>query len=462
MSKSVIDALVKILDASRVTTDSTDLINYGQDWTRFVDPVPLAIVFPKTSVEVQQVVQLANNASLHLVPSGGRTGLSGGAIAYQGEVVVSLEKMNRILEVDKLSRTINCEAGVITQQLQQTAIEAGLYYPVDFASSGSSQIGGNVATNAGGIKVIRYGMTRDWIAGLKIVTGNGDILELNKGLAKNATGLDLRHLISGSEGVLGIVTEVTVKVCRAPKNLTVLVLGVPEFEAMMSILHQFQSEIDITAFEFFSEEALQKVVSHHHLKRPVATSSPYYALLEFENINQSTENKAMELFESCMEMGWVEDGCMSQSESDAAMMWSLRERISETITPYSPYKNDISVIVSKVPEFLKRVDSVVSEHYPEFEIIWFGHIGDGNLHLNILKPAELPKVEFVEKCEKVNRWVFDIVAELGGSISAEHGIGLLKKQYLKYSRSEQEITIMKGIKKVFDANGVLNPGKLWD
>ncbi len=462
MSQPVIDALINITETSRVSSNASDLENFGRDWTRFSQPKPIAIVFPKSTLEVQKIVKLANQKNLQLVPSGGRTGLSGGAFATNGEIVVSLEKMNKIVEIDKLSRTICCEAGVVTEQLQQVASDSGLYYPVDFASSGSSQIGGNVATNAGGIKVIRYGMTRDWIVGLKLVSGNGDILEFNKGLSKNATGYDLRHLMIGSEGTLGIVTEVTVRLCRAPVNLSVLILGVAEFDAMMNILHQFQSQIDITAFEFFSEEALQKVVNHHQLKRPFDTVCPYYALLEFENINDTVENKVMELFENCMEQGWVEDGSMSQSETDASMMWALRERISETITAYTPYKNDISVIVAKVPEFLHRVDEVVKQHYPEFEIIWFGHIGDGNLHLNILKPASLELDAFVKKCEKVNRWVFEIVADLGGSISAEHGIGLLKKNYLKYSRSEKEIEIMKAIKKVFDNNGILNPGKLWD
>ncbi len=462
MSAHIIQELVELTDVSRVLTDSADLENYGQDWTRFIDPKPLAIVFPKTVDEIQQLVKLANSRNFSLVPSGGRTGLSGGAIAYQGEVVISLEKMNKFIEVDALSRTITCEAGVITEQLQIKASEEGLYYPVDFASAGSSQIGGNVATNAGGIKVIRYGMTRDWVVGLKVVTGNGEIMEFNRGLSKNASGYDLRHLIAGSEGTLAIIAEVTVQLCRPPQNLSVLILGIEQFKAIMEVLHCFQSKIDLTAFEFFSEEALQKVIAQHGLKRPFESQTCYYALLEFENINESVEASVMEIFERCMEKGWVVDGSMSQSDSDVAAMWALRERISETITEFTPYKNDISVIVSRVPEFLDRVDKIVKEHYPEFEIIWFGHIGDGNLHLNILKPRELTLLEFVEKCEKVNRWVFEIVEKLGGSISAEHGIGLLKKKYLHYSRSENEIALMKKIKQVFDNNNILNPGKLWD
>ncbi len=216
------ESLQKLVEPGKLLTDSDSLETYGKDWTKLYQPKPLAIVFPKTIEEVQAIVKWANQYQIALVPSGGRTGLSGAAVATNSEVVVAFDYMNKIVDFNAIDREVTCQAGVITKQLQTFAEEKGLYYPVDFASSGSSQIGGNIATNAGGIKVIRYGMTRNRVAGLKVVTGTGDILELNKGLTKNATGYDFRHLFIGSEGTLGFVVEVTIKLERQPKNLTVL------------------------------------------------------------------------------------------------------------------------------------------------------------------------------------------------------------------------------------------------
>ena len=407
-------------------------------------------------------MRLANEQRFAVVPSGGRTGLSAGAVAANGEVVVAFDAMNTLRDFDPVDRTVVCEAGVITEQLQNYAEEQGLYYPVDFASSGSSQIGGNISTNAGGIKVIKYGMTRDWVAGLTVVTGSGEIMHLNRGLMKNNAGYDLRQLFIGAEGTLGFVVEATIKLVRPPSSLTALVLGVPEFSAIMDVLNAFQSKLDLTAFEFFSEKALQKVVSHSELQRPFETPAEYYALLEFENTNENVEALAMSLFEHCLEQGWVVDGVMSQSLEQLNNLWRLREDISETISQWTPYKNDISTVISKVPDFLDEVEALVNKHYPDFEIIWFGHIGDGNVHLNILKPDDLDKATFFEQCHTVSQWVFEVVQKYQGSVSAEHGVGLVKKDYLKYSRSEEEIALMKQVKRVFDPNGVMNPGKIFD
>ncbi len=460
LPETVLSHLAKIFTAKDMITDGDELSHYGKDWTRVYEPNPLAIVFPRTTEQVQALVNAANQELFALVPSGGRTGLSGGAMSTDQEVVVSFERMNNIHSFNEIDRTLVCEAGVITEQLQQFAEQQGLFYPVDFASSGSSQIGGNIATNAGGIKVIRYGLTRDWILGLKVVTGKGDVLELNSGLVKNATGYDLRHLFIGSEGTLGFITEATIQLMRPPTNLSVLVLGVPEFDALMNVSRTFQDQIDLTAFEFFSDRALHHVTGKGGIAKPFDYDAPYYALLEFELLSEQTEEQVMGLFEQCVEQGWVLDGVMSQNETQAASLWRLREDISETIAEFTPYKNDLSVTVSKVPEFLNRVNQAVTQGYPDFEIVWYGHIGDGNLHLNILKPEHLDKATFFTKCGQVNEAVFDIVADLGGSISAEHGVGLLKKPYLPYSRSKEEIAYMGAIKQVFDPNGVMNPGKL--
>jgi glycolate oxidase subunit GlcD len=458
---SAVADLFRPLLGARCLTDEDSLKRYGVDWTKVWAPAPSAVLLPETTEEVQAIVQLANEHRIALVPSGGRTGLSAAAVAADGEVVVAFDRMNKVLDFSPFDRSVTVQPGVITQQLQEFAEQQGLFYPVDFASAGSSNIGGNIGTNAGGIKVIRYGMTRDWILGLKVVTGKGELLDLNKGLVKNATGYDFRHLMIGSEGTLGFVVEATVKLARQPNNLTVLVLGAPGFREVMSILHAFQSKIDLTAFEFFSDKAMAHVLAHG-VPRPFEGEAPFYCLLEFEGSSEGVMNDAMALFEDCVEKGWVLDGVMSQSLTQASQLWQLRERISESISVYTPYKNDISVTVAKVPDFVEEVDAIVQANYPDFEIVWFGHIGDGNMHLNILKPGDLPKEEFFARCNNVSKWVFEIVEKYNGSISAEHGVGRTKKAYLGYSRSAEEIALMKAVKAAFDPNGIMNPGKIFD
>lgn len=458
---ALIDELKTLVEPGKVLTDADSLTAYGKDWTKQYAPAPSAVVFPKTIEQVQAIVRWANQHRVALVPSGGRTGLSAAAVAPNGEVVVSFDYMNQILDFNATDRTVVCQPGVVTAQLQQFAEDKGLYYPVDFASAGSSQIGGNIGTNAGGIKVIRYGMTRNWVAGLKVVTGKGDVLELNKDLVKNATGYDLRQLFIGAEGTLGFVVEATMRLERQPTNLTAMVLGTPDFDSIMPVLHAFQDKLDLTAFEFFSDKCLDKILARGDVPAPFETRAPFYALLEFEATTEQRAEQALATFEHCVNEGWVIDGVMSQSEQQLQNLWKLREYISETISHWTPYKNDISVTVSKVPAFLADIDAIVTSNYPDFEVLWYGHIGDGNLHLNILKPEALLKDEFFEKCASVNKWVFETVQTYNGSISAEHGVGLTKRDYLTYSRSEAEIAYMKAIKAAFDPNGIMNPGKVF-
>lgn len=449
-------------EASQIKTDSESLEHWGKDWTKHFAPNAAAIVFPKTTEQVQTIVLLANEHNVVITPSGGRTGLSAGAVAANGEMVVSMDKMNQIGQFFPADRMVEIEAGVVTEQLQQFAESKDLYYPVDFASAGSSQMGGNIGTNAGGIKVIRYGMTRQWIMGLTVVTGRGDILHLNRGMVKNATGYDLRQLFIGAEGTLGLVTHAQIKLERQPQDLNVMVLGMDSFDDVMNVLSAFQAQIDLTAFEFFDDVAIDKLMAHGQVQEPFESRTKFYTLLEFEAPYEPIMDKAMAIFEQCMEQGWVVDGVMSQSLTQAAELWKLREYISETISVFTPYKNDVSVLISYVPDFIKEIDHIVSSNYPNFEVCWFGHIGDGNLHLNILKPENMDKDAFFAECQIVNKYVFDTVQKYGGSVSAEHGVGMTKKPYLHYSRSETEIEYLRNIKKVFDPNNIMNRGKIFD
>ena len=457
----LLDAIRDFIEPAHVRADPDSRLHYGRDWTRLYAPNPLAVVLPGTVEQVQRLVRYANEHRLALVPSGGRTGLSGAAVACQGELVVSLERMNRILDFDPIDRSATCQAGVVTEVLQNFARERDLCYPVDFASRGSSQIGGNIATNAGGIKVVRYGLTRDWVTGLKVVTGRGDLLDLNRGLIKNASGYDLRHLFVGSEGTLGIIVEATLKLTRPPREPSVMVLGVPDLDGIMAIYGLLRGKLELSAFEFFSELALRHVLKKG-LHRPFDTATPYYVLTEFENPDGLHTDQALALFEQCAEQGWLADGVLSQNETQTKELWRLREDISESIAEHQPYKNDIAVRISRVPALLAEIDALLSREYPAFEVLWYGHIGDGNLHINILKPADLESVAFARQCGAVSEHLFAVLQRHGGSISAEHGVGLTKKPYLHYTRDETEVGYLRALKQVFDPNGIMNPGKVFD
>ena len=460
MSTAALLELDSFLKKDQIKTDEESLKYWGKDWTTYFDIKASAILFPHTTEDVAAIVKWARKNKIALVPSGGRTGLSGSAVATQGEVVVSFDQMNKIKDFSAVDQTVVIQAGVVTETLQEFAHSKNLFYPVDFAATGSSQMGGNISTNAGGIKVVRYGLTRDWVAGLEVVTGTGEVLELNNGLVKNATGYDLRHLFIGAEGTLGFITEATIRLAPAPPPMKVLVMAVSGLDAVMKIFAEFKTKTSLVAFEMFSDKALAKVLENTGLPAPLETQASFYVLAEVEIRSENDEEKALEVFGHCAEEGWVLDGVISQSDVQATTFWRYREDISESLAKYSPYKNDISVAISKVPPFMDDLDKVLSTAYPNWEVVWFGHIGDGNLHINILRPQGMTKEEFVKECRKVDVMVFDAVKKYKGSISAEHGVGLTKKSFLNYTRSEAEIELMRGIKKVFDPDNIMNPGKV--
>lgn len=460
LSPAAISELSNFLKADQIKTDPESLKYWGKDWTTYFDVRSSAIVFPRSTEDVVALVKWARTHTVGLIPSGGRTGLSGAAVATQGEVVVSFDQMNKIKDFSAIDQTVVIEPGVVTEALQEFATSKQLFYPVDFAAVGSSQMGGNIATNAGGIKVVRYGLTRDWVAGLTVVTGTGDVLHLNNGLVKNATGYDLRHLFIGSEGTLGFIVEAKIQLTAPPPPLQVLVMGVSGLDAVMKIFAEFKTKTSLVAFEMFSEKALEKVLEGTGLPAPLDTHAPFYVLAEVEAGSENEQEAIMGVFEKCLEEEWVLDGVMSQSDVQATTFWRYREDISESLAKYSPYKNDIAVTISQVPAFMDELDVVLKNAYPTWEVVWFGHIGDGNLHINILRPEGMSKEEFVKECRKVDVLVFDTVKKYKGSISAEHGVGLTKKSFLNYTRSESEIQIMRGIKDIFDPDHIINPGKL--
>lgn len=453
------DQLARIVGISNLLQDEPAKA-YGHDRCDFYTATNPCVVFPQNTEQVRDIVLLANQHHLALVPSGGRTGLSGGAAATQQEIVIAMDKMNAIEALNPIENTVICGAGTITQKLQEFASQHDLLYPMHFASAGSSQIGGNISTNAGGIHVIRYGMTRDWVLGLTVVTGRGDILHLNHGLQKNNTGYDLRHLFIGSEGTLGIITQACIKLTAPNKHLKVLLFAVADMQAIMHLFRHFNSKLSLNAFEFFSDNALHKVTQATGIASPFRQSHAYYVLLEVDCDNRELADQVLLLSEQCLEKQWASDCVISQNQQQAKTLWRLREDISMTLAKWHPYKNDISVTVAKVPDFLQAVSIVIKQDYPDFEVVWYGHIGDGNLHLNILKPEKISMATFQQHCQQLSKQVMEVVKQFSGSISAEHGVGLLKKDFLRYSRSPEEIDYMRQIKQVFDPQGIMNPGKL--
>ena len=461
MSPPDLTELARRAPQVQIRTDPGDMEHYGRDWTRRWTPAPLAIALPASIEDVQAIVRWAMESGVAIVPSGGRTGLSGGAVAANGELVVSFERMNKVLGFDPVDRQLTVQPGIPLQSVQEAARERGLLYPVDFGSRGSCQIGGNIATNAGGIRVIRYGSTRQWVAGLKLVTGDGRLLDLNRGLVKNATGYDLRHLVIGSEGTLGLVVEATLTLTDAPPASQVMLLALPAMDALMRVFDACRSRLVLSAFEFFTDRALRHVVANG-ARPPFEEESPFYVVAEFDAPDEAAQAAALEVFERCVESGWVLDGVLSQSEAQAAAMWRLREGITESLAGYRPYKNDISMRISVVPGFLREMQELFEREYPDFDVVWFGHIGDGNLHINIVKAPERDDATFILQCEHVTHVLAEKLAAVGGSISAEHGIGLVKKAELGSARSADEIAIMRGIRRVLDPAGIMNPGKVFD
>lgn len=458
--------LSAIVGEDRVSTEPGDLETYGRDWTRVYRPAPCAVVFPATTSEVADVVKLCAAHGQAIVPSGGRTGLAAGAVAKEGELVLSLERLNFIDEPCPLARTVKVGAGAITGEVHEKTKALGLTWPVDFASVGSSQIGGNIATNSGGIRVVRYGLTRQWVLGLTVVTAEGEILNLNGELEKNNTGFDLRQVFIGTEGTLGIITEVVLKLDVLPQAEAVGFLGVAGIlEALEVFKHARQMPgLTIRAFEYMQRPCLDAVVKHRGATDPFENEYGAYILVEVEG---TTEEKARDSLERWLERSFEEelvlDGVVGQSSKDNESLWTLREGISESLTHEAfLYKYDVSMNIRDLAAFEHALTEKLQTLSPELRVYLFGHIGDGNLHVNILKPESMTNETFLGICHENDPHLFSLIRDFSGSVSAEHGIGLLKKSALPYSRSRVELEYFRKLKSIFDPHEILNPGKIID
>jgi glycolate oxidase subunit GlcD len=451
--------------ADFMTREADELKTFGKDWTKVHAPNPAAVVFPRTTEEVSKFLKLCSQHRIAVVPSGGRTGLAGGAVAANGEMVLSLTRMNKMGAVDPLSQVVRVQAGAVTEAVHKHCEPHGLTWPVDFASKGSSHVGGNISTNAGGVKVIHYGMTRNWVLGLQVVTMNGDILELNGALEKNNTGVDLRQLFIGSEGTLGVVTEATLKLTRLPEHLDVFFFAVREFSDVLTLfLEARKGPFTLQAYECLLHNCLEAVVWNLGVKSPFTEKHGAYVLMEVERpTTPEAQARLDEWLASLFERGLIQDGTLAQSPREAKELWMLREAVAESLTRKAfLHKNDIAVPVSELETFLGAMMKVFESKYPGLDAYVFGHIGDGNLHVNTLMSEGMEREEFLKRAKAADHDLFELVRRHQGSVSAEHGIGLLKKEALRYSRTPAELALFRSLKLALDPQNLLNPGKVFD
>jgi FAD/FMN-containing dehydrogenase len=452
-------ALADALPSDLLSDDADEVVAYGRDWTRAHRPAPAGLARPRGADEVVALVRLARRFGVALVPSGGRTGLAGGAVAAAGELVVSLERMARIGEVDRLAGTIWCEAGAITERVHQRCAAAGLIWPIDLAARGSSTIGGNLATNAGGVRVIRYGHARRWLRGLEAVTATGERV-VQPALEKNNSGLDLAQLYVGTEGTLGIITAATLALAPRPGRLDVLLFALDGIAPALAILGAARARGLIpAAFELWTARCAHHVRAASGLAPPLGEAAAY-ALLELEDAAPA----ALEGFApTALALDGVRDGVLAEGEAERRALWQLRERITESLARTGPvHKNDVALPLDRLGEFVVKLEALTAARRPGWELCLFGHAGDGNLHVNTLKPPGLDADAFFAAAHAADHEVFALVQALGGSISAEHGIGLVKKPYLSYVRGPHELEVMRAVKRALDPDGIMNPGKIFD
>lgn len=464
----LLETLRNITGPTHVLCDG-DLSAYTQDWRKRANGQALAVVRPAATAEVAAIVKACNAAGVSLVPQGGNTGLAVGSVPDESgtQVVLSLQRMNAVRAIDAANLTVTVEAGCILQCLQEAAEKAGFLFPLSLAAEGSCTIGGNLATNAGGTQVVRYGNTRDLCLGLEVVTAQGEIWHGLSGLRKDNTGYDLRDLFIGSEGTLGIITAATMKLYPQPAARLTAWAAVPSMQAAVALLGLAHRHLGagLTGFEVMGQFALSLVDKHFsQLRVPLFKDAPWCVLLE--NSDHESETHAREQFERLLEtafgQGCVSDAVVAENLSQAKSLWHIRESIPLAQAEEGlNIKHDISIPVSRIPEFVAETDALLQRNIAGVRLVNFGHLGDGNLHYNVQAPEGGDARVFLrEREEEVNTLVYDAVARFDGSISAEHGVGSLKTDKLPRYKSPVALTMMHAIKQALDPQNIMNPGRI--
>ena len=471
-TSSLIAQLRQICDTANVITHDdpgADLSPWEQDWRKRVRGHALAVVRPGSTQEVAAVVKVCAAAGTPIVPQGGNTGLVVGGVPDDSgtQIVLSMTRMNAVRAIDPANLTITVEAGCVLQNLQAAAENAGFLFPLSLGAEGSCTIGGNLGTNAGGTQVVRYGNTRELCLGLEVVTAQGEVWHGLSGLRKDNTGYDLRNLMIGSEGTLGIITAATMKLYPLPAAQLTAWAAVPSMEAAVQLLGLAHQRLGpgLTGFEVMNQFALGLVDKHYpHLRVPLWQATPWCVLLE----NSDSENEAHArsqfeaLLEAALEAGCVSDAVVAENLTQARGLWHIRESITlAQATEGLNIKHDISIPVSRIPAFVAETDALLARQVPGVRLVDFGHLGDGNLHYNVQAPEGVDGQVFLrEHEERVNTLVFDQVLKFDGSISAEHGVGELKVGKLPDYKDPTALAMMRAVKKALDPHNILNPGRV--
>jgi FAD/FMN-containing dehydrogenase len=468
MSLPFLEQLRNICGQAHVLTEG-DLSAWEVDWRKRSYGKALAVVRPGNTEEVAQVVKACLAARVSLVPQGGNTGLVVGSTPDDSgsQLVLSLQRLRAVREIDAANLTITVEAGCVLQHLQEAALQAGFLFPLSLAAEGSCTIGGNLATNAGGTQVLRYGNARELCLGLEVVTAAGEVWHGLSGLRKDNTGYDLRDLYIGSEGTLGVITAATLKLYPLPAARLTAWAAVASMDEAVAVLGLAQQHLgaNLTGFEVMGQFALSLVVKHFaQLKVPFHDSAAFGVLLECSDQESETHARALfeRLLEAALSKGCVSDAVVAESLAQARQLWHVRESIPLAQAEEGlNIKHDISVPVSRIPDFVRNTDALLQKEIPGVRLVNFGHLGDGNLHYNVQAPAGVDAQAFLREHEdEVNNLVFDTVQRFGGSISAEHGVGTLKVSKLEQHKSPVALGLMRSIKTALDPHKLMNPGKL--
>ncbi len=465
-SKPDLDRFVKIVGEKNAIRGADEIEPYLREQRDLYRGKAAIVLKPANTEEVSKLLALADKTKTAIVPQGGNTGLVGGQIPFdKNAIIVSTARMNKIREVDADANTMTVESGVILQNAQEAAAKADRLFPLSLGAEGSCTVGGNLSTNAGGTQVLAYGNARDLVLGLEVVLANGKVLRGLRKLKKDNTGYDLRHLFMGAEGTLGIITAAVLKLFPPPRAISTAWIGVPSPEAALSLLNIALSRAgtSLTSFEIMPRIALEFDLRHLPGARdPLSSPYPWYVLAEIFGDDEARTRELMEsLLADGMEKSLVADATISESREQRNMLWKLRTAMSDVQKPEGgSIKHDISVPVSSVPAFVKEASAKVEQMIPGARVVAFGHLGDGNLHYNVSQPIGADKAKFMAKWEAVNDAVHAIVAKYEGSISAEHGIGILKRDLLAKAKDPVALGVMHAIKKTLDPNGILNPGKV--
>ena len=459
MHSEFLQALAGIVGNANVLTGDSDMASHLVDWRKQYRGAAECVLRPADTDQVAAAVKICAREGVAIVPQGGNTGLSGGSVPVGGrrEIVLSLARMNRIRQVDPLDDSLVAEAGCILAHVQQAAESAGRYFPVSLAAEGSCQVGGILSTNAGGVNVLRYGNTREQVLGLEVVLADGSVWNGLRSLRKDNTGYDLKHIFIGAEGTLGVITAAVLKLRTQPAASATAWIGLETPARAVELLARLRERLGdcVSAFELVSRRCLEAVLSHTPaMPDPLGAPHPWYVLVEVEDSGtfESLQGRLEAALAECAEHGQVRDAAIAASHLQAAALWRIRESIPEA--QFANVKHDVSVSVSRVPLLIERAEAELAAAFPDVQSYIFGHVGDGNLHYNVGDSS------LVLRRAEVNRVVYDVVASLGGSISAEHGIGQLKREEIKRHKQALELDLMRTLKRALDPQGLMNPGKV--